>query len=102
MSALLTCLPSRARLTPVVTEERSFLPSAEELRAAEMEAALEVTPGGADELKESLEAISGGAEESLGATSGGAAGLREAMSEEREQRSSSEEWEKVEGGDSEC
>lgn len=94
----------RARLTPVVTEERSFLPSAEELRAAEMEAALEVTPGGAEELRESLEAISGGAEgrDSVGATSGGAAGLREALSEDREQRSSSEEWEKVEGGDSEC
>ena len=32
----------RARLTPVVTEERVFLPSADELRAAEMEQALEV------------------------------------------------------------
>ena len=89
--ALITCVSCRARLTPVVTEERSFLPSAEELKAAEMEAALEVTPGGAEELKESLEAISGGA-----------TGLREALAEEREQRSSSEEWEKVEGGDSEC
>ena len=34
----------RARLTPVVTEERVFLPSADELRAAEMEQALEVEP----------------------------------------------------------
>ena len=32
----------RARLTPVVTEEKVFLPSADELRAAEMEQALEV------------------------------------------------------------
>ena len=32
----------RARLTPVVTEEKVFLPSAEELRAAEIDQALEV------------------------------------------------------------
>jgi hypothetical protein len=62
----------------VVTEEKVFLPSAEQLRAAELEQALETSPVGA-------------------------AGLRDLLKEEdgREQRSSSEEWEKVDG-DSEC
>merc|ERR1712183_480955 len=45
----------RARLTPVVTEERVFLPSADELRAAEMEQALEVeSPVGASGLRDLL------------------------------------------------
>jgi len=76
----------RARLTPVVTEERVFLPSAEQLRAAEIEAALEPEPPAAAEPGQGR----------------GAAGLRgrlEGEEEAREQRSSSEEWEKVE---SEC
>lgn len=64
----------------MVTEERVFLPSAEQLRAAEMEAALEPEPPGA-----------------RGA--GGLRGRLEGEEEAREQRSSSEEWEKV---DSEC
>ena len=68
-------------MTPVVTEEKVFLPSADQLREAEMAAALEV-----EEEQE-----------------GGAAGLRGLLrGEEREQRSSSEEWEKVDGQDSEC
>jgi len=72
----------RARLTPVVTEERVFLPSADELRAAEMEQALEVE------------------------SPVGASGLRDLLThdedESRERRSSSEEWEKVDGAESEC
>merc|ERR1719189_1948444 len=45
----------RARLTPVVTEEKVFLPTAEELRAAEMEQALEVeSPVGASGLRDLL------------------------------------------------
>merc|ERR1712228_536041 len=72
----------RARLTPVVTEEKVFLPSADELRAAEMEQALEVE------------------------SPAGASGLRDLLSDDvdsnRERRSSSEEWEKVDGAESEC
>jgi len=72
----------RARLTPVVTEERVFLPSADELRAAEMEQALEVE------------------------SPVGASGLRDLLTHDdessRERRSSSEEWEKVDGAESEC
>ena len=70
----------------MVTEERVFLPSAEQLRAAEIEAALEPEPPAAAEPGQGR----------------GAAGLRgrlEGEEEAREQRSSSEEWEKVE---SEC
>merc|ERR1712112_390118 len=45
----------RARLTPVVTEERVFLPTADELRAAEMDQALEVeSPVGASGLRDLL------------------------------------------------
>merc|ERR550532_1542385 len=70
----------RARLTPVVTEERVFLPSADELRAAEMEQALEVeSPVGASGLRDLL--------------------THDDELSSRERRSSSEEWEKVE---SEC
>merc|ERR1712192_36168 len=72
----------RARLTPVVTEEKVFLPSADELRAAEMEQALEVE------------------------SPVGASGLRDLLTDDndstRERRSSSEEWEKVDGAESEC
>jgi len=72
----------RARLTPVVTEEKVFLPSAEELRAAEIDQALEVE------------------------SPAGASGLRDLLSDDvdsnRERRSSSEEWEKVDGAESEC
>merc|ERR1712020_277085 len=67
----------RARLTPVVTEEKVFLPTAEELRAAEIEQALEVeSPVGASGLRDLL--TQGDEDESS-----------------RETRSSSEEWEKV-------
>merc|ERR1712083_750454 len=45
----------RARLTLVVTEEKVFLPTAEELRAAEIEQALEVeSPAGASGLRDLL------------------------------------------------
>jgi len=72
----------RARLTPVVTEEKVFLPTAEELRAAEIEQALEVeSPVGASGLRDLLTDDS----ESI-----------------RDRRSSSEEWEKVDGTESEC
>merc|ERR1711953_755375 len=72
----------RARLTPVVTEEKVFLPTAEELRAAEIEQALEVeSPVGASGLRDLLTDDS----ESI-----------------RDRRSSSEEWEKVDGAESEC
>jgi len=79
----------RARLTPVITEEKVFLPSAEELRAAVV----------GEEMDDALEAPS-----SSSSSSKGASGLRDLLTEEdsREQRSSSEEWEKVDGGDSEC
>jgi len=90
----------RARLTPVVTEEKLFLPSAEELRAEvvgqEMDDALEGGRGHSPD--------GGPAEGAQGG--GGAKGLKDLLGEEleeqREQRSSSEEWEKVEGADSEC
>jgi len=73
----------RARLTPVVTEERVFLPSADELRAAEMEQALEVeSPVGASGLRDLL--------------------THDDDESNRERRSSSEEWEKVDGAESEC
>jgi len=66
----------------VVTEEKVFLPSADELRAAEMEQALEVE------------------------SPVGASGLRDLLSDDndltQERRSSSEEWEKVDGAESEC
>jgi len=72
----------RARLTPVVTEEKVFLPNADQLRA-------EVV---GEEMDEALEDTKG------------AAGLRDFLKDDdgREQRSSSEEWEKVDGRDSEC
>jgi len=70
----------RARLTPVVTEEKNFLPTKEQIQEESM-----------GELMD----------EALSVSKGGAGALRNLLTDdgEREQRSSSEEWEKV---DSEC
>merc|ERR1711962_448103 len=70
----------RARLTPVVTEEKNFLPTKEQIQEESMGEVMD---------------------EALSVTKGGAGALRNLLTDdgEREQRSSSEEWEKV---DSEC
>lgn len=78
----------RARLTPVVTEERNFLPSADDIKAEAFTKELDT-----------LDQESSGDTVPL-ETGGGASGLRNLLDGgERERRSSSEEWEKVSSED---
>jgi NAD(P)-dependent dehydrogenase (short-subunit alcohol dehydrogenase family) len=79
----------RARLTPVVTEEKNFLPSADDIKKEALDKELDTL-----DTEDSLP--SGDSSP----TSGGAAGLRNLLDGgERERRSSSEEWEKVSSED---
>jgi len=80
----------RARLTPVVTEEKQTLPSAEDIKNEALTKELDT-----------LEEGSGGdsSPEGQRKASGGAAGLKGLLEGDRERRSSSEEWEKVSTGD---
>jgi len=81
----------RARLTPVVTEEKNFLPSTDDIKAEALNKELDTLD------QESL--LPSGDSSPL-ETAGGAAGLRNLLdSGERERRSSSEEWEKVSSED---
>jgi len=81
----------RSRLTPVVTEEKLYLPTAEDIKTEafnkELDTLEEKEASGGDSSPEELR-------------SEGAAGLRSFLEGgERERRSSSEEWEKVSTGD---
>jgi len=92
----------RARLTPVVTEEKLLLPTAEEIKeealAKELDS-LNTHEARSESSGDSSPGLAGGNLEEVAASgTGGAAGLRDVL--ERERRSSSEEWEKVSG--SEC
>jgi len=79
----------RARLTPVVTEEKNFLPSADDIKKEALDKELDTL-----DTEDSLP--SGDSSP----TTGGAAGLRNLLDGgERERRSSSEEWEKVSSED---
>jgi len=81
----------RARLTPVVTEEKNFLPSADEIKEEALKKEL-------DTLDQDSSVPSG--DSSPVETGVGAAGLRNLLDGgERERRSSSEEWEKVSSED---
>jgi len=80
----------RSRLTPVVTEEKLYLPTAEDIKTEafnkELDTLEEKEASGGDSSPEELRAE-------------GAAGLRSFLEGDRERRSSSEEWEKVSTGD---
>merc|ERR1719431_1066399 len=79
----------RARLTPVVTEEKNLLPSADDIKKEALNKELDTL-----DTEDSLP--SGDSSP----TTGGAAGLRNLLDGgERERRSSSEEWEKVSSED---
>merc|ERR1711892_1340959 len=81
----------RARLTPVVTEEKNFLPSADDIKTEALNKEL-------DTLDTESSLPSG--DSSPISTGGGASGLRNMLDGgERERRSSSEEWEKVSSED---
>merc|ERR1711892_696047 len=81
----------RARLTPVVTEEKNFLPSADDIKTEALNKEL-------DTLDTESSLPSG--DSSPMSTGGGASGLRNILDGgERERRSSSEEWEKVSSED---
>jgi len=81
----------RSRLTPVVTEEKHYLPTAEDIKTEALNKEL-------DTLEE--QELSGGDSSPEELRPEGAAGLRSFLeSGERERRSSSEEWEKVSTGD---
>jgi len=81
----------RARLTPVVTEEKNFLPSADDIKTEALNKEL-------DTLDTESSLPSG--DSSPMSTGGGASGLRNMLEGgERERRSSSEEWEKVSSED---
>ena len=78
-------------MTPVVTEEKNFLPSTDDIKAEALNKELDTLD------QESL--LPSGDSSPL-ETAGGAAGLRNLLdSGERERRSSSEEWEKVSSED---
>lgn len=81
----------RARLTPVVTEEKNFLPSADDIKEEALKKELDTL-----DTESSLPSGDSSPMESAG----GAAGLRNMLDGgERERRSSSEEWEKVNSED---
>merc|ERR1711892_689201 len=81
----------RARLTPVVTEEKNFLPSADDIKTEALNKEL-------DTLDTESSLPSG--DSSPMSTGRGASGLRNMLDGgERERRSSSEEWEKVSSED---
>jgi hypothetical protein len=81
----------RARLTPVVTEEKNFLPSADDIKEEALKKELDTL-----DTESSLPSGDSSPMESVG----GAAGLRNMLDGgERERRSSSEEWEKVNSED---
>jgi len=83
----------RARLTPVVTEEKNFLPSADDIKEEALKKEL-------DTLDQESSIPSGDSSPIELETGGGAAGLRNMLEGgERERRSSSEEWEKVSSED---
>jgi len=89
----------KARLTPVVTEEKDLLPTAEDIKAEALAKeldSLDKEGGGSTEGSERSSSPSTGTEAS------GAQGLRGILEQggDRERRSSSEEWEKV--SSSEC
>merc|ERR1719309_698777 len=80
----------RARLTPVVTEEKNFLPSADDIKAEALNKELDTLDAESSPSGDSSPVEIGG----------GASGLRNLLeSGERERRSSSEEWEKVSSED---
>jgi len=82
----------RARLTPVVTEEKQILPTAEDIKTEALNKELDTL----DEVGGSGDSSPEGQRKGSG---GGAAGLRGFLEGDRERRSSSEEWEKVSTGD---
>jgi len=91
----------KARLTPVVTEEKLLLPTAEDIKAEALAKELDTEALNKElDSLETPETGSGGS--SPGQAGGGAAALRNMMETQgdRERRSSSEEWEKV--SSSEC
>lgn len=83
----------RARLTPVVTEEKNLLPSADDIKAEALNKEI-------DNLEQDTSLPSGDSSPLEPSVGGGATGLRNMLeSGERERRSSSEEWEKVSSDD---
>jgi len=79
----------RARLTPVVTEEKNLLPSADDIKKEALNKELDT-----------LDTEGSSGDSSPVGSGGGAAGLRNLLDGgERERRSSSEEWEKVSSED---
>jgi len=80
----------RASLTPVVTEEKSYMPSAEDIKTEALKKELDILDAECSQSGDS----------SPVEVEGGAAGLRNLLEGgDRERRSSSEEWEKVSSDD---
>ena len=98
----------RARLTPVVTDEKQFLPSAEDIKTEalhkeldSLDTAQEQEAGGVAGLRDFLTKdketdSSSSTPEEITASGPGAAGLKNLLEREARERSSSgESWEKV-------
>ena len=99
---------ARSRLTPVTTEERQYLPSADDIKTEALHKELdsldqvqeEVTDSGVKVLKNYLEeqeeTSSSSPEEIEAPVVSGAGGLRDLLERsDRERSSSGEDWEKV-------